>query len=132
MIGSISMKEFEAIMTIDGSVDGDVFEVFVRHFLGPKIKPGDFVVLDNCRVHYNQKSLDYLKKLGAVIVFLPPYSPELNPIELAWSKIKSTLKRIKARTREALDRAIAAALEEISESDLTNWFNHTMSFAHEF
>lgn len=128
MIGAISLDDFECIMTIDGSVDGRVFEVFTREMLAPKLKEGDIVVLDNLRVHYNKKAKEIIEEKGAKLVFLPPYSPELNPIELAWSKIKALLKKYKARTREALDSAIAAAIDKITRGDLANWYHHCMSF----
>lgn len=131
MIGAISTDDFECIMTIDGPVDGGVFEVFVRQMLAPKLKEGDFVVLDNCKVHYNKSALEIIENTGAELVFLPPYSPELNPIEMAWNKIKSLLKKYKARTREALDSAIAAALGKITRGDLVNWFHHCMCFNQE-
>jgi transposase len=86
------------------------------------LQPGDIVVLDNLASHKDQASLEMIRQAGADVRFLPPYSPDLNPIEKMWSKIKQILRSVKARTQEALLAAIAAALECVSEEDALGWF----------
>jgi transposase len=88
----------------------------------PTLKAGDIVVMDNLSAHKNQKVRDLIESAGAELWFLPPYSPDLNPIEKMWSKIKAILRALKARTEEALINAIATALEAVTTSDAKGWF----------
>jgi transposase len=88
----------------------------------PTLKPGDIVVLDNLSAHKNQETRDLIESVGAELWFLPPYSPDLNPIEKMWSKIKSILRTLKARTEESLINAIAKAFEAVTTSDAKGWF----------
>jgi transposase len=88
------------------------------------MKKGDTLFLDNLSAHKISGALDSLYKKGINIMFLPRYSPDFNPIELAWSKIKSTLRKLKARTTDALNAALKIALDSLSESDCLNWFMH--------
>jgi transposase len=88
----------------------------------PTLKPGDIVILDNLSAHKNQETRDLIESVGAELWFLPPYSPDLNPIEKMWSKIKSILRALKARTEKALITAIAKALEAVTISDVKGWF----------
>ena len=111
-------------MTIEGSTDAAVFGAYVENFLLPTIKKGDVVVLDNYGPHKSLKIEELIKSKGARPLFLPPYHPEYNPIENAWSKIKSILRTLEARTRKGLDKAIAKALKQISKQDILGWFQH--------
>jgi transposase len=124
MLGAITLEGVTAMMTIEGGTCAEVFTTFVTEVLAPTLIPGDHVVLDNLGAHKSPKALEAIRRAGATPIFLPPYSPELNPIELAWSKLKSLLKDAKARTQEALDQAIASALELITPADAEAWFRH--------
>lgn len=122
MISSIRHDGTTACMTIDGPTTSDVFQAYVRHLLAPTLRRGDIVVLDNLSSHKQANALALIEKAGATVKFLPAYSPDLNPIEKMWSKIKELLRAAKARTREALEKAIAQALNKISARDAAGWF----------
>ena len=123
MISSIRHDGSTACMAIDGATTGEVFREYVRHVLLPTLEPGDIVVLDNLSAHNDAESLEMIESSGAEVHFLPPYSPDLNPIEKMWSKVKAFLRAAKARTQEALFDAIAAALKTITPQDAMGWFN---------
>jgi transposase len=108
---------------LNGSTTGDIFRAYAEHVLVPSLRPGDIVVLDNLASHKDQVALEMIRQAGAEVRFLPPYSPDLNPIEKMWSKIKQILRSVKARTQEALLAAIAAALECVNEEDALGWFS---------
>ena len=122
MISSVRLDGSTACMVVDGSTNKEVFQAYVQHILLPTLKPGDIVVLDNLSAHKNQETRDLIESVGAELWFLPPYSPDLNPIEKMWSKIKSILRTLKARTEESLINAIAKALEAVTTSDAKGWF----------
>jgi transposase len=109
-------------MVVDGATNKDVFEAYVEQILLPSLKAGDIVILDNLAAHKNQRVRELIKSVGAELWYLPAYSPDLNPIERMWSKIKSILRTLKARTKEALIEAIAQALEMVTASDAKGWF----------
>jgi len=109
-------------MAIDGATDADVFREYVGHVLLPSLSPGDVVVLDNLPAHKDKEAIKLIESAGAEVWFLPPYSPDFNPIEKMWSKIKEFLRAAKARTQEALLNAIAAALNAITAQDAQGWF----------
>jgi transposase len=111
-----------AAMVIDGPTDAPVFDAYVRSVLVPSLRAGDIVVMDNLSPHKVPAILDEIESAGAEVWFLPPYSPDFNPIEKMWSKIKAYLRKVKARTHETLLEAIAAALKTVSASDALNWF----------
>jgi len=122
MISSVRLDGSTACMVVDGATNTEVFKAYVKHILLPTLKPGDIVVLDNLSAHKNQETRELIESVGAEVWFLPPYSPDLNPIEKMWSKIKSILRTLKARTEKALINAIAKALEAITASDAKGWF----------
>lgn len=124
MLGALSVSGVEALMTVSGATDGEVFLAFVREVLSPTLTPGDVVVWDNLGAHRSQAVRAAVEAKGARLMFLPPYSPDMNPIERCWSKIKTALRAAKARTREALEAAIKQALATVTESDARAWFNH--------
>jgi len=113
-----------ACMAIEGATDTAVFRAFVSEVLVPTLRPGDIVVMDNLIPHKNEETITLLEAAGATALFLPPYSPDLNPIELMWSKVKAALRATEARTHECLLKALASALDSISDSDARNWFVH--------
>ncbi len=108
----------------EGAADGAAFETYVEHFLAPTLKEGQIVVMDNLQVHKSARVRELIEGAGAEVLFLPPYSPDLNPIEEAFSKVKGILRRIGARTREALVEATGRALDAVSRQDALGWFGH--------
>ena len=122
MISSIRLDGSTACMTIDGATDTEVFQTYVREFLCPALRPGDVVIMDNLGPHKNQATLNLITQAGAQALFLPAYSPDLNPIEKMWSKVKNFLRSVEARTQAALIEAIGAALQTVTAQDAMNWF----------
>jgi transposase len=122
MIGSIRLDGTTACMTIDGAMDRDVFCEYVRNVLVPTLRPGDTVVLDNLAAHGSKQAHDLIELAGASVRFLPSYSPDYNPIEKMWSKIKEYLRSTKARTQEGLNSAIGSALKTVTPKDACGWF----------
>lgn len=124
-LAALSLNGLQAPMTFQGSVDGIAFETYVERVLVPTLTPGQIIVLDNHRIHKGDRVAELLAARGCLLLFLPPYSPDLNPIEEALSKIKTFVKNCQARARDALDRAIAAALKTITLQDILGWFGHS-------
>ncbi len=124
ILGGLTRDGLVATMTIEGGTDGDVFAVFLDEVLGPHLNDGDLVVMDNAGAHKDPRVRTILAKYGSKPVYLPPYSPELNPIELAWSKLKGFLRTTKARTVPALNEAIRIGMKIITPQDATNWIRH--------
>src|SRR5262245_29704598 len=124
MLAALGSHGVEAVMTIDGATDAEVFRVYVDQILRPTLRPGDIVIMDNLRAHTVAGIRAAIEQAGARLLYLPPYSPDLAPIERCWSKLKSCLRTAKARTREALDEAIAQALATITAADAQGWFQH--------
>ena len=125
MIGAISLKEIIASINLLGSTDGLTFEAFVIRKLVPKLWKGATVVWDNCSIHKGKEIEKAITDVGAQLIYLPPYSPDFNPIEKLWSKVKNTLRSIGARTYKDLDLAISEAYSQISLKDIRNWFAHS-------
>jgi transposase len=113
-----------APLRLIGSLDADIFEAYIEQFVVPELRPGDLVVMDNLSAHKRASVGAMIVAAGAELVFLPPYSPDLNPIEMVWSKVKSVLRTLAARTFEALEEAIVTALRSISPADATNCIRH--------
>ena len=125
LIAALSLDEgVTAAMTLTGAVDGVAFEVYIKEMLCPKLRPGQIVVMDSLSVHKNPEVRKAIHKRGCEVVFLPSYSPDLNPIEQAFSKLKMFVKRSAARTRSALDTAIGTALKTVTLSDVRGWFEY--------
>ena len=124
IIGAMSLRGMIATMTIEEATDGDIFRAYVKHVLCAALVPGDVVVMDNLSSHKVSGVRQMIEKSGAEVLYLPPYSPDLNPIEKAWSKIKQLLRAAKARTKEALEEAIAKALKRIIPKNAAAWFKH--------
>lgn len=122
MISSIRMDGTTACMTIDGATTGDVFKTYVRCVLCPALRPGDVVIMDNLGAHKNEEALSLIKEAGAQPLFLPPYSPDFNPIEKMWSKVKALLRHAEARTLPDLIDAIGSALSRVTPKDAMHWF----------
>ncbi len=124
MISTIGCRGVQATMLIEGSVDTLVFNAYCEQLLRPTLKVGDVIVLDNLGAHRASQIERITKECGARVLWLPPYSPDFSPIELMWSKVKTYLRRVKARTQDELEKAITAALETVTVSDCLNWFRH--------
>lgn len=125
LIGAIGLEGLIATMTILGSVNTDVFLTYLLEVLIPQLWVGAIVVMDNLPVHHAQRVQQAIEAAGAKLVFLPPYSPDLSPIELCWSKLKQLLRSAKARSLDALNQALTQIVtEEISEEDAIAWFAH--------
>jgi transposase len=124
MIATLGTAGVEAAMTIEGSVDTIVFNAYCEQVLQPTLAAGDIIVLDNLRAHRASRIEEIAKACGAQVIWLPPYSPDFSPIELMWSKVKTYLRKVKARSQEELEKAIAESLETITLSDCLNWFQH--------
>lgn len=124
ILGSLSCYGMEAVMTVEGAVDATVFRAYVAHVLVPTLRSGDVVVMDNLSVHKVQDIEAMIARAGAQLIYLPPYSPDWSPIEPCWSKIKTRLRGMKARTRVALDQALTKVIGRISNRDARGWFAH--------
>jgi transposase len=124
MLAALGSHGVEAVMTIDGATDAEVFRVYVEQVLRPTRRPGDIVIMENLRAHKAAGLRAAIEQTGARLQYLPPYSPDLSPIEPCWAKRKTALRTAKARTREALEHAIAQALATITVSDAHRWFHH--------
>ena len=124
VLGALSCHGLEAVMTVDSATDATVFRTYVNHVLLPTLRSGDVVVMDNLSAHKVAGIEQAIESVGATLMYLPPYSPELSPIEHCWSKLKNELRSAKARTRPALDEALSAAINSISAADAHGWFKH--------
>lgn len=121
MLGAMALDGFRGFMTVDAGTGNDVFLAFVQHELVPNLKPGDIVVMDNLSAHKHSTIRDLIQGAGCTVRFTPPYSPEFNPIEEAWAKLKDIIRRLQTTTREAFDSAIASALDQVSVRDILGW-----------
>ena len=124
VIGAMRMDGSTACVAIEGATDTEVFRVYVQEVLSPFLRPGDLVVMDNLAPHKSQATLGLIRQRGAEVLFLPAYSPDLNPIEQMWSKVKNTLRSLEARTPDSLLEALGRALAAITPQDTLNWFAH--------
>jgi transposase len=124
LIGAISLKGFLGSMTVNGSTDGATFRVFVEKILVPCLWSGATVVMDNLSAHKVKGISELIEAAGAKIIYLSPYSPELNPIESCWSKLKEYLRSVSARTRETLELALVQGFDLMTLKDIRNWFTH--------
>ncbi|WP_342751024.1 IS630 family transposase [Termitidicoccus mucosus] len=123
MISSVRLDGTTACMTIEGATNTEVFQSYVREILVPTLRPADIVVMDNLGAHKNDRTLALIEQAGAQVRFLPAYSPDLNPIEMMWSKVKALLRKAQARTHSDLLNAIASALLAVSPQDALGWFS---------
>ena len=124
LIGALGIEGLLTLMTVDGATDADVFVAFVETLLVPLLQPSDVVVLDNLSAHKNTRVSHAIENAGASLVFLPPYSPDLNPIEECWSKVKNSLRKWGGRTREEIEAGLVAVGDRITREDADGWFDH--------
>lgn len=124
VIGAISLKQVLAVMTLNGSMGGDAFEVFIEKCLVPQLWSGAVVIMDNLPAHKIASIEPLIKAVGASILNLSPYSPDFNPIELWWSQLKSFLRQFSPTTTKMVDTLIATALDLVNPKHLRNWFTN--------
>jgi transposase len=124
VIAALSLTGIPAAMTVEGAIDRLAFDAFVRQVLVPSLVPGQTVIWDNLSVHTSATAQKLIEAAGCQVCFLPPYSPDFAPIEQAFSKLKTFLRRRQARTRTALDEAITDGLATITAEDTRGWFTH--------
>lgn len=122
IVSLMSLSGVEATMTLEGALDTAAFNAYCEEFLGDCVTPGDIIVLDNLAAHRASQIEEIVKECGGRVLWLSPYSPDFSPIEKMWSKLKSYLRRVKARTQSELDQAIAEGLQLITASDCRGWF----------
>lgn len=124
MMSSIRLDGSTACMALEGTTDTESFRAYVQAVLAPALRSGDIVVMDNLSPHKSDPTLALIRQAGAAVLFLPAYSPDLNPIEMMWSKVKTFLRGAEARSGEQLTAAIGQALAQITPQDALNWFAH--------
>lgn len=124
LLASLTLSGVGASMIIEGSVNAVAFEAYVEHILVPNLSAGQIVVLDNLSVHKGARVRQLIEARGCELFFLPAYSPDYSPIEETFSKVKAFLRRVGARTHEALQEAIGQALETVTAADASGWFTH--------
>lgn len=124
LLATLCVGGVRAAMTVEAPTDGDVFLAYVEQVLAPRLIPGEIVILDNLPAHKVAGVRVLIEARGAFLLYLPPYSPDFNPIEQAWSKIKELLRALKARTLPVLDDAITTALAAITPDNVASWFRH--------
>ena len=124
VIGAMGLRGLVAALTVEGAVDAEVFNAYAERVLGPRLRRGDVVILDNLGAHRASRIEEVAEARGAQVLWLPPYSPDFSPIEQCWSKIKAYLRGAKARSREHLEEALSAALGLVTKADIRGWFKH--------
>jgi len=124
VLGSIDLAGHTTALGVDGAVDREIFDLYVCEILAPTLVPGDIVVWDNLSVHKSATAREAVEARGAEVLDLAPYSPDLNPIEQMWSKIKAIVRSAKARTREDLHGALTKAFAAVTAKDARAWFAH--------
>ena len=125
MLAAIRLDGVDAPWALDGAIDADAFLVYVEHVLVPTLQGGEIVVLDNLSSHKHPRVAELINAAGAEVWYLPPYSPDLNPNEQMWPKVKQLLRSLAARTWDSLVKAIGAALSRVTTDDLLGWFTHS-------
>ena len=124
MLGALTINGLEEGFLFEGSVDGENFLYFIKNHLVSILKPGQIVIFDNVSTHFTEGVEEAICSAGAELLLLPPYSPDLSPIEECWSKVKNSLRKAAARTKEALYQSISEAFSQISKEDALGWFKH--------
>lgn len=123
MLSSVRMNGQTIYETFSGALNGERFKDYLKEYLIASLNPGDIVIMDNLRSHKVDGVKALIESVGAAVLYLPPYSPDLNPIEQMWSKIKAYLRKVKARTADNLSAAIPEAFRLISPADIRGWFS---------
>lgn len=123
-IGAIALDVVRTGLSVTGAIDGETMLFFIEELLVPTLKRGEIVVLDNCAIHKQEEIEEALEAVGAWVLFLPPYAPDLNPIENCWLKVKACLRALKPRTFDALLAALVEAFAALTRQDIQGWFGH--------
>ena len=121
-VAGLRLDGLHAPMVLDGAINGETFKAYVAQLLAPGLQPGDIVVMDDLKSHKVAGVREAIKARGAFLLYLPAYSPDLNPIEMAFSKLKALLRKAAARSREELWQAIATAIDQFSPTECRNFF----------
>lgn len=129
ILGALALQGWQALI-VEAATDRLIFEAFIEQIVVPWLRPGQTVILDNLSAHKSEKARRLVQEKGCRWVFLPTYSPDFNPIEMLWSKLKAYLRTVAARTPEALEEAITDGLFTISEQDAVGWFK-AAGFSHQ-
>ena len=124
VLSSMTLEGMGPSLVVEGATTSEVFETYVEQVLAPTLRSGQVVVMDNLNAHKGERIKELIEERGCELVYLPPYSPDFNPIEEAFSKIKRLLRKIEARTREALVEAIGAAISAVTANDARGFFEH--------
>jgi transposase len=124
VLGAIRMSGWVATMTIEAATDGEIFMAYLEQLLCPQLQPGDIVVMDNLSAHKVGGVRNLIEQTGAELWYLPPYSPDFNPIEKCWSQVKQLLRAAKARSLDTLQQAVAQALPTVTPQNLQAYFHH--------
>jgi len=124
LIAALGSGGVRCATVVDGAINRDVFDAFVEQVLAPELRPGDVVILDNLSSHKSEHARRLIESRGAKLEFLPPYSPDLNPIEMVFAKVKQLLRSLGCRTKDALWRAMQSVLDAVTPSDTLNSFRH--------
>jgi transposase len=124
IVSAIRLNGETVYTTFQGSLNGEIFKKYLTQELAPWLHPGDIVVMDNAKPHKVEGVKDIITGVSAIVSYLPPYSPDLNPIENMWSKIKSILRKAKARTQQEVETAIPFAFSFVTADDARGWFSH--------
>jgi len=124
ILSSIRINGDMVPLVFEGALNGELFKAYISQCLVPTLHEGDIVIMDNLTSHKVKGVVDPIIAVGATVVYLPPYSPDFNPIEMMWSKVKAHLRKVKARSSDLLENAIAEALDLVTAADLTAWFVH--------
>ena len=124
LLASMDAKGMGPTLAVEGAIDREVFEAYLEEVLAPSLRSGQIVVMDNLTAHKGDRVRELIEERGCELLYLPSYSPDLNPIEEAFSKIKGILRKAEARSREALIEAAGRALEAITPQDAEGFFRH--------
>jgi len=124
VVGAIRRSGWVAAMSIEAATDGEIFLAYLERVLGPELRPGDIVVMDNLSAHKVRGVREAIEARGAAVLYLPPYSPDFNPIEQCWSQMKQSLRAARARTLPKLEKSLAKALKAVTPSNIQACFHH--------
>ncbi len=124
LIAALGIEGMCCSTVVDGAINGDIFEAFVEQVLVPQLRPGDVVIMDNLSSHKRASTEQLIQNAGAMLLFLPPYSPDLNPIEMIFAKIKQLLRSLACRSREVLWGAMQSVLDQVTPTDAANCYRH--------
>jgi transposase len=124
LLSSVSVEGMGPSLAVEGATNREVFETYVEQILAPTLRRGQVVVMDNLTAHKGERVRELIEKQGCELLYLPPYSPDFNPIEEAFAKIKSLMRKAEARSREALLEAMGTAISALSAQDARDFFEH--------